>query len=102
MVHLARYPLRLEVLLKNTPHESSDKQDIPKVVKLIREFLAEVNRETGRTENRFNLLQLDQQLLFRPGEQVVGTSNAHSVGFVVDSCAPSGSAAEGRGSRNDI
>ncbi|KAI9510515.1 CNH domain-containing protein [Russula earlei] len=67
---LARYPLLLEAVLKHTPDECSDKLDIPKVVTLIREFLAEVNRETGRAENRFNLLQLEQQLLFRPGEQV--------------------------------
>jgi hypothetical protein len=71
---LARYPLLLEAVLKQTPDECTDKRDIPKVVALIREFLAEVNRETGRTENRFNLLQLEQQLLFRPGEQVVRTS----------------------------
>lgn len=38
---------------------------------MVREFLAEVNLQTGRAENRFNLLQLDQQLVFRPGEQVV-------------------------------
>ena len=57
--------------MKQTPEESTDKQEIPKVVKLVREFLAEVNQQTGRAENRFNLLQLEQQLLFRPGEQVV-------------------------------
>jgi len=71
---LARYPLLLGAVLKQTSDECSDKEDIPKVVTLVREFLAEVNRETGRTENRFNLLQLEQQLLFRPGEQVVRTS----------------------------
>ena len=65
--------------MKQTSDESSDKHEIPKVVTLIREFLAEVNRETGRTENRFNLLQLDQQLVFRPGEQVVRTSNTCSI-----------------------
>ncbi|KAN0129875.1 CNH domain containing protein, partial [Lactarius tabidus] len=58
---LAQYPLLLEAVLKQ----------IPKVVALVREFLGEVNLQTGRTENRFNLLQLEQQLLFRPGEQVV-------------------------------
>ena len=68
---LARYPLLLEAVLKQTPEESADKQEIPKVVTLIREFLAKVNLQPGRTENRFNLLQLEQQLLFRPGEQVV-------------------------------
>ena len=57
--------------MKQTPEESSDKQELPKVVKLVKEFLAEVNSQTGRAENRFNLLQLEQQLLFRPGEQVV-------------------------------
>lgn len=41
---------------------------------MVREFLAEVNLQTGRAENRFNLLQLDQQLVFRPGEQVVSPS----------------------------
>jgi hypothetical protein len=68
---LARYPLLLEAVLKQTPEESLDKQEIPKVVVLVREFLAEVNLQAGRTENRFNLLQLEQQLLLRPGEQVV-------------------------------
>ena len=45
---------------------------------LVREFLADVNLQTGRAENRFNLLQLEQQLLFRPGEQVVRTSKQYS------------------------
>ena len=58
-------------MLKQTSEESADKQEIPKVVTLIREFLAEVNLQTGHTENRFNLLQLEQQLVFRQGEQVV-------------------------------
>ena len=38
---------------------------------LVKEFPAEVNSQTGRAENRFNLLQLEQQLMFRPGEQVM-------------------------------
>ncbi len=69
----------------------------------IPEFPAEVNRETGRTENRPNLLQLEQQLLFRPSEQVVRTSNTDLKGpFVVYSRMPLGSAVKGRGSPNDI
>lgn len=67
---LARYPLLLEVILKYTPEDNSDKTTIPQVVKIVREFLAKVNLESGKTENRFNLLQLDQQLVFRPGETV--------------------------------
>lgn len=68
---LARYPLLLEACLKNTPEDSSDKVTLPKVVKLVREFLTKVNIETGRSENRFNLAQLDQQLVFKNGEAVV-------------------------------
>lgn len=68
---LARYPLLLEVVLKYTPEDSTDKTDIPRVVKMIREYLARVNVETGKSENRFNLAQLDQQLVFRQGEAVV-------------------------------
>ncbi|CAL1714128.1 unnamed protein product [Somion occarium] len=65
---LARYPLLLEAVLKHTPQDNPDKAVIPKVVVMVREFLKAVNAETGKAENRFNLLQLDQQLVFRPGE----------------------------------
>ncbi|KIM44592.1 hypothetical protein M413DRAFT_442561 [Hebeloma cylindrosporum] len=67
---LARYPLLLEAVLKHTPNDSPDKQALAQVVVMVREFLAKVNTETGKTENRFNLLQLDQQLIFKPGEEV--------------------------------
>ncbi|KDR80624.1 hypothetical protein GALMADRAFT_60620 [Galerina marginata CBS 339.88] len=67
---LARYPLLLEAVLKHTPNDSTDKQMLPQVINLVRDFLAKVNTETGKTENRFNLLQLDQQLMYKPGEEV--------------------------------
>ncbi|KAH0582817.1 hypothetical protein H2248_010725 [Termitomyces sp. 'cryptogamus'] len=67
---LARYPLLLEAVLKHTPDDSPDKTALPKVITIIRDFLRRVNEETGKTENRFNLMQLEQQLVFRPGEQV--------------------------------
>ncbi|THU92740.1 CNH-domain-containing protein [Dendrothele bispora CBS 962.96] len=67
---LARYPLLLEAVLKHTPDDSPDKTMLPQVISLVREFLAKVNAESGKTENRFNLIQLDQQLVFRPGEEV--------------------------------
>ncbi|KAG1746612.1 CNH domain-containing protein [Suillus paluster] len=67
---LARYPLLLEAVLKHTPEDNPDKQTLMQVVTMVREFLGKVNVETGKTENRFNLLQLDQQLVYRPGEQV--------------------------------
>lgn len=68
---LARYPLLLEAVLKHTPEDNPDKTTLPQVIALVREFLGKVNAESGRTENRFNLLQLDQQLIFRQNEQVV-------------------------------
>ncbi|KII85858.1 hypothetical protein PLICRDRAFT_56335 [Plicaturopsis crispa FD-325 SS-3] len=67
---LARYPLLLGAVLKHTPDDSPDKTTLPEVIAKVKEFLGEVNVETGRAENRFNLLQLDQQLTFKPGEQV--------------------------------
>lgn len=68
---MARYPLLLGAVLKHTPDDSPDKETLPKVIDIVKEFLRAVNTETGKAENRFNLLQLDQQLVFRPGEQVV-------------------------------
>ena len=76
---LARYPLLLEAVLKHTPEDNPDKTALPKVIEIVREFLKAVNTETGKAENRFNLLQLDQQLVFRPGEQVVSVMRDHSV-----------------------
>ena len=58
-------------MLKHTPDDNPDKEMLPQVITIVRGFLAKVNTETGRAENRFNLLQLDQQLIFRPGENVV-------------------------------
>ena len=68
---LARYPLLLEAVLKHTPEDNPDKTTLPKAIEIVREFLKAVNAETGKAENRFNLLQLDQQLVFRQGEHVV-------------------------------
>ncbi|GAA5960138.1 hypothetical protein JCM8115_002523 [Rhodotorula mucilaginosa] len=67
---LARYPLLLDACLKHTSDDNPDKVALPKVIKLVREFLARVNVETGKSENRFNLAQLDQQLVFKNGEAV--------------------------------
>ncbi|KAF5383621.1 hypothetical protein D9615_003552 [Tricholomella constricta] len=67
---LARYPLLLGAVLKHTPDDSPDKTVLPKVITIVRGFLAKVNEESGKTENRFNLMQLEQQLYFKPGEEV--------------------------------
>ncbi|KAJ7698948.1 CNH domain-containing protein [Mycena rosella] len=67
---LARYPLLLEAVLKHTPDDSPDKIVLPQVVAQVRAFLSRVNEESGRAENRFNLAQLDSQLVFKQGEEV--------------------------------
>ncbi|KDN52318.1 CNH-domain-containing protein [Tilletiaria anomala UBC 951] len=67
---LARYPLLIEQVTKYTADDNSDKQALPKVIKIIKEFLTKVNAETGKSENRFNLAQLDQQIVFKQGEAV--------------------------------
>ena len=58
-------------MLKHTPEDHPDKLMLPKAIKSVREFLVKVNEESGKSENRFNLAQLDQQLVFKPGEALV-------------------------------
>ncbi|KAH7101466.1 CNH-domain-containing protein [Auriculariales sp. MPI-PUGE-AT-0066] len=67
---LARYPLLLGVALKYTPDDHPDKEDLPKVITMIREFLEAVNQASGKAENAYNIQQLAAQLQFRPGEEV--------------------------------
>ncbi|RYP90298.1 hypothetical protein DL770_003594 [Monosporascus sp. CRB-9-2] len=67
---LARYPLLLENVLKYTEDGNPDKDDIPKVLTMIRDLLTRVNAESGKAENRFNLRRLNEQLRFRPQDRV--------------------------------
>lgn len=67
---LARYPLLLENVLKYTEDGNPDKEDIRKVLTIIRDLLGRVNAESGKAENRFNLRRLHEQLRFRPNERV--------------------------------
>ncbi|KAL1656163.1 RHO1 GDP-GTP exchange protein 2 [Didymella pomorum] len=67
---LARYPLLLEGILKATADGNPDKEDLPKVIKMIKDTLSKVNVESGKAENHFNLMQLNKDLKFRPGEYV--------------------------------
>ena len=60
--------------MKHTPDDNPDKEDIPKATELIKDFLTRVNEESGKSENMFNLAQLDQQLVFRHGENFVSRS----------------------------
>jgi hypothetical protein len=70
---LGRYPLLLQAVLKYTPDDSQDKTDIPKVIEMIKTFLTKVNIESGKSENIFELAQLEQQLVFRPNESIVSS-----------------------------
>lgn len=65
---LARYPLLLDQVLKYTAEGEQDKKDIPRAIALIKDFLARVNAETGKAENQFKLMQLNQDLKWSPGE----------------------------------
>ena len=65
---LARYPLLLDNVLKYTKDDNPDKKDIPKAIAIIKDFLARVNAESGKAENHFNLIQLNQQLKWNAGE----------------------------------
>ncbi|KAF2758487.1 CNH-domain-containing protein [Pseudovirgaria hyperparasitica] len=67
---LARYPLLLENVAKYTADDNPDKQDIPKAIAMIRDFLSKVNTESGKAENHFNLMQLSRDLKWRNGEFV--------------------------------
>jgi hypothetical protein len=67
---LARYPLLLENIVKYTADDNPDKEDIPKAIKMIKDTLSKVNVESGKAENHFNLMQLNRDLKFRPGEYV--------------------------------
>ncbi|WVR00332.1 hypothetical protein IAU59_007475 [Kwoniella sp. CBS 9459] len=67
---LGRYPLLLEAVLKYTPDDHPDKRDLPDVIKMIRGFLTKVNIESGKSENIFELAQIEQQLVFRPSEHI--------------------------------
>ncbi|KAG9080702.1 RHO1 GDP-GTP exchange protein 2, partial [Ceratobasidium sp. 370] len=64
ITRLARYPLLLEVVLRYTPVDNVDRVAIPRVVKLVREFLHQVGM------NRLNPVRLDKILVFRRGEEV--------------------------------
>lgn len=60
---LGRYNLLLREILKHTPKDHPDQELIPRVMAMVAKFLADVNRETGKTENLFNLQLLNDRLV---------------------------------------
>lgn len=67
---LARYPLLLENVAKYTAEDNPDAHDIPKAISQIRDFLSRVNVESGKAENHHNLMVLNHQLKWGPGDYV--------------------------------
>ena len=60
---LGRYNLILREVLRHTPKDHPDQENIAKAMKIIANFLTIVNRETGKTESRHNLYLLEQRLV---------------------------------------
>lgn len=65
---LARYPLLFDAILKSTSETSPDKVNLVKAREVVREFLTRLNQESGKSDNGLQLLQLSQNLSYRPGE----------------------------------
>ena len=69
---LGRYNLILREVLRHTPKDHPDQENISKAMKIIANFLTIVNRETGKTESRHNLYLLEQRLFnHRQADMVV-------------------------------
>ncbi|CAO3632525.1 unnamed protein product [Cunninghamella blakesleeana] len=62
---LGRYNLLLREILKRTPEDNPDYLMIPKVMDIITSYLVQVNSETGKCENIFNLQQLEERMSFK-------------------------------------
>lgn len=72
---LGRYNLLLREILKRTPKENPDFELIPQIMELITEFLLQVNKETGISENMFNLQQIEERLSFKLASDFVVQSS---------------------------
>jgi hypothetical protein len=60
-----RYNLLLREILQRTPKDNPDYETIPKVMDTLAGYLAQMNTETGKCENIFNLQQIEERLLFK-------------------------------------
>ncbi|KAI7848670.1 CNH domain-containing protein [Circinella umbellata] len=69
---LGRYNLILREVLRHTPKDHPDQENISKAMKIIANFLTIVNRETGKTESRHNLYLLEQRLINHRQPDMVG------------------------------
>jgi hypothetical protein len=62
---LGKYLLLLHEILKRTPEGHPDYDDIPKAIIIIKQFLARVNAQAGRTKNRFDLERIHENMVFK-------------------------------------
>lgn len=62
---LGRYTLLFNEILKHTPPDHPDLEDLPKAVTIIKRFLSRVNIETGQAKNRFDLERIHYNLSFK-------------------------------------
>lgn len=62
---LGRYTLLFNEILKHTPADHPDLEDLPKAVTIIKRFLSRVNAETGKAKNRFDLERIHYNLSFK-------------------------------------
>ncbi|CAO3681691.1 unnamed protein product [Rhizopus microsporus] len=62
---LGRYTLLFNEILKHTPTGHPDKEQLPKAINIIKQFLSRVNYETGQAKNRFDLERIHYNLSFK-------------------------------------
>jgi hypothetical protein len=70
----------LREILQRTPKDNPDYQAIPKVMQTIANYLAQMNTETGKCENIFNLQQIEERLLFKSALDYVVMEKKGQVG----------------------
>jgi hypothetical protein len=69
-----RYNLLLREILRRTPPDNPDYELLPKVMESITNYMQQVNTETGKCENIFNLQQLEERLSFKSSAEHVVTT----------------------------
>lgn len=76
---LGRYTLLFNEILKHTPTGHPDKEQLPKAINIIKQFLSRVNYETGQAKNRFDLERIHYNLSFKYKTDEIVTSNCNSL-----------------------
>lgn len=64
----------LREILRRTPEDNPDYELLPRVMDLITNYMQQVNTETGKCENIFNLQQLEERLSFKSSAEHVVTT----------------------------